>query len=159
MVVATRVYLVLARLTLRRWLWWHVPRYSGRVVTHDKRDSAEDVRNARQAAMSQTTQQWQERVNEMQQQITILRGRVDVSQAAARQLTPTSVFDTRVLGKPDCFDCGSRWKDSEAMRLLARHLWEYSWSVPRTQPVSMCPLRAARQTTLSSAQVHARDDV
>ena len=63
--------------------------------THDKRASAEDVRNARQAAMSQTTQQWQERVNEMQQQITILRGRVDVSQAAARQLTPTSVFDTR----------------------------------------------------------------
>ena len=28
-----------------------------------------------------------------------------------------------------------------------------------TAPVSMCPLRAARQTTLSSAQVHARDDV
>ena len=61
--------------------------------------------------MSQTTQQWQERVNEMQQQTTILRGRVDVSQAAARQLTLTSVIDTRALGKPDCFDGGSRWKD------------------------------------------------
>ena len=110
-VEATRVYLVLAWLTLRRWLWWHVPGYAGRVETHDKRASAEDVRNARQAAMSQTTQQWQERVHEMQQQITILRGRVDVSQAAAHQLTPTSVFDTRVLGKPDCFDGSSRWKD------------------------------------------------
>ena len=28
-----------------------------------------------------------------------------------------------------------------------------------TTPVSLCPLRAARQTTLSSAQAHARDDV
>ena len=44
-------------------------------------------------------------------------------------------------------------------RVCARCLWEYSWSVPRMQPVSMCPLRAARLTTLSSAQVHARDDV
>ena len=66
----------------------------------------------RETALSTAAQHWQDAATAMQQEIAVLRGRVDASQATTRQTAEKSLMATRLFGKPGTFDGGVGCGDS-----------------------------------------------
>ena len=75
--------------------------------------SPDQLQQADQQAVATAAQQWQEAAALMHKEIGTLRTQVqDAAQPVPLpQEVPTSLVDTRLLGKPESFDGGTGWKD------------------------------------------------
>ena len=74
--------------------------------------SPEQLQQAVQQTVATAAQRWQEAAAQVHQEIGTLRTQVQDAQAVPLpQEVPTSLVDTRQLGKPKSFDGGAGWKD------------------------------------------------